>query len=106
MTGPTCVSLDCCWAPDPLPTEAWQPDVYMPRCFYPNNAVSAYNLVDAGAGTIQQTGGQAADRRRTAATLRQVRRERQATRHALVAAMQLGVLHSPCQSVRPFSCVW
>ncbi|KAL4855918.1 Alpha-glucosidase [Chlorella vulgaris] len=47
----TCEALGCCWAPDALPKEDWQPDVYMPRCFQPNTAPSTYNLVSLAGGS-------------------------------------------------------
>jgi hypothetical protein len=56
VEGPTCEALGCCWAPDPLPKQDWQPDVYLPECFHPNTGASTYTLGEAGAGVIQTTG--------------------------------------------------
>lgn len=44
-TQESCEAQGCCFA-GPQAKEAWQPDVYLASCFYPNNEAAGYELAD------------------------------------------------------------
>ncbi|KAL4422366.1 hypothetical protein ABPG75_008563 [Micractinium tetrahymenae] len=44
-TQETCEAQGCCWA-GPQAKDAWQPDIYLASCFYPNNEFASYELTD------------------------------------------------------------
>ena len=49
----TCEEQDCCWTVQPLDTEPWQPDVFLPSCFYPNTGASEYALQEPSVGLAE-----------------------------------------------------
>ncbi|PRW45700.1 alpha-glucosidase isoform A [Chlorella sorokiniana] len=52
-----CADLGCCWSfPAPLKLEPWQPDVYLPACFFANNGSSSYAAVNASSAEVAQGG--------------------------------------------------
>ncbi|EFN51090.1 hypothetical protein CHLNCDRAFT_141480 [Chlorella variabilis] len=55
----TCEEQDCCWTVQPLDTEPWQPDVFLPSCFYPNTGASEYALQEPSVGLAEGDMGNA-----------------------------------------------
>lgn len=52
----SCAELGCCWSVEPLALEAWQPDVFLPACFYANAGPSTYSVVNATADDLVEAG--------------------------------------------------
>lgn len=52
-----CADLGCCWSfPAPLQLEPWQPDVYLPACYFANGGNSSYVAVNASSAEVAQGG--------------------------------------------------
>ncbi len=52
-----CADLGCCWSfPAPLKLEPWQPDVYLPACYYANGGSSSYAAVNASSDAVAEAG--------------------------------------------------
>lgn len=56
VTPASCAELGCCWSPEPLALEPWQPGVYLPSCFETNGGPSAYRVLDANSDDLIEAG--------------------------------------------------